>query len=78
MNARRRRALATGVGALLVAVLCAALSTNVEGGQRTVLIMVTVAWLVIAAVSVANALRTARPTAEQVPTGTPGADDDPA
>ena len=61
MTARRRRALATGVVALLVAVVCAALSTNVTGGQRTVLILVTIVWLVIAAVSVANALRTAPP-----------------
>jgi hypothetical protein len=68
MTARRRRALATGVGALLVAVLCAALSTNVTGGQRTVLILVTIAWLVIAAVAVANALRTAPPGSDDDPT----------
>lgn len=59
MTARRRRALASAVGALIVAVLCAVLSSNVEGGQRTVLLLLTVAWLVIAATCVVNALRTA-------------------
>jgi hypothetical protein len=61
MTARRRRALASAVGALLVAVLCAALSSNVDGAQSTVLLVLTVAWLVIAASCVANALRTAAP-----------------
>ncbi|MDT7545497.1 MAG: hypothetical protein QOE99_1607 [Actinomycetota bacterium] len=59
MTARRRRALASAVGALVVAVLCAVLSSNVDGGQRTVLLVLTVAWLVIAATCIANALRTA-------------------
>ena len=63
MTARRRRALASAVGALLVAILCAALSSNVHGGQRTVLLVLTVAWLIIAASCVANALRTAAPAA---------------
>jgi 4-hydroxybenzoate polyprenyltransferase len=60
VTARRRRALASGVGALVVALLCAALSSNVHGVQRTVLLVLTVAWLVIAASCVANALRTVR------------------
>lgn len=61
MTARRRRALAAAFGAVLVAVLCAALSSNVEGAQRTVLLILTVAWLVIAASCVVSALRTAQP-----------------
>jgi hypothetical protein len=61
MTARRRRALASALGAVVVAILCAALSVNVDGGQRTVLIVLTFAWLAIAASCVANALRTARP-----------------
>ena len=62
MTARRRRALASAVGALLVAVLCAALSSNVDGTQSTVLLVLTVAWLLIAASCVVNALRTAAPS----------------
>jgi hypothetical protein len=61
MTARRRRALASALGAVVVAVLCAALSTNVDGTQRTVLLVLTFAWLVIAASCVVNALRTATP-----------------
>jgi len=61
MTPRRRRALASAVGALVVAVLCAVLSSNVDGGQRTVLLLLTVAWLVIGATCVVNALRTAVP-----------------
>ena len=64
MTARRRRALASAVAAVLVAVLCAALSSNVEGGQRTLLLALTVVWLVIAASCVGNALRTAQVTEE--------------
>ena len=59
MTPRRRRALASALGALVVAVLCAVLSSNVHGGQRTVLLLLTVAWLVIAGTCVANALRSA-------------------
>ena len=61
MTPRRRRALASAVGAFVVAVLCAVLSSNVHGGQRTVLLLLTVAWLVIGATCVINALRTAAP-----------------
>jgi ABC-type Fe3+ transport system permease subunit len=80
MTARRRRALASAVGALVVAVLCAVLSSNVDGGQRTVLLVLTVAWLVIAAMCIANALRTA--SADAAPGEAPGepvgGSDDPA
>lgn len=69
MTARRRRALASALGALVVAVLCAALSSNVDGTQRTVLLVLTVAWLVIAASCVANALRTAGSADEPVEEG---------
>jgi hypothetical protein len=61
MTARRRRALASAVGSVVVAILCAALSSNVDGLQRTVLLVLTVVWLVIAASCVVNALRTAAP-----------------
>lgn len=72
MTARRRRALACALGAFLVAVLCAALSSNVAGAQRTVLLVLTAAWLVIAASCVANALRTAAPA--EAPPGAPTAE----
>jgi hypothetical protein len=42
-----------------VAVLCAVLSSNVDGAQRTVLLVLTVAWLVIAGSCIASALRSA-------------------
>ena len=58
MTARRRRALASAAGALIVAVLCAVLSSNVHGAQRAVLLVLTVAWLLIAGACVGNALRT--------------------
>jgi 4-hydroxybenzoate polyprenyltransferase len=67
MNARRRRALASAVGAVVVAILCAGLSSNVNGGQRTLLLVLTVVWLVIAAGCVVNALRTAAPADEAAP-----------
>ena len=43
----------------MVALLCAALSSNVDGTQHTVLLVLTVVWLLIAASCVVNALRTA-------------------
>ena len=69
MTARRRRALVSAFGAVVVAVLCAALSANVSGTQHTVLLALTVAWLVIAAACVVNALRSATTTEE--PAGDP-------
>lgn len=70
MTPRRRRALASAIGALVVAVLCAVLSSNVDGGQRTVLLLLTVAWLVIAGTCVMNALKTAPPAGQtDVPEG---------
>jgi hypothetical protein len=67
MNARRRRALASAAGATVVAVLCAALSANVEGVRRVVLLVLTAAWLIIAASCVLSALRTAPPEASPEP-----------
>ncbi|MDX6197696.1 MAG: hypothetical protein QOJ79_847 [Actinomycetota bacterium] len=43
----------------MVALLCAALSSNVDGTHHTVLLVLTVVWLLIAASCVVNALRTA-------------------
>jgi ABC-type Fe3+ transport system permease subunit len=63
MTARRRRALASALGAVVVSLICALLSSNVDGTQRTVLLVLTVAWLVIAASCVANAVRTSNPDA---------------
>jgi fatty acid desaturase len=63
MTTRRRRALASAVTSVAVAALCALLSANVEGAQRTVLIVLTVGWLVLAATFVATALRTTEPAA---------------
>jgi hypothetical protein len=53
-------------------VLCAARSSNVDGAQSTVLLVLTVAWLVIAASCVANALRTAAPETAAAETAAPG------
>lgn len=76
MTARRRRALASALGALVVAVLCAALSSNVDGTQRTVLLVLTFVWLAIAASCVVNAMRTARPAeAAAAVQDMPGSDD---
>ena len=68
MTARRRRALASALGALVVAGLCAVLSSNVTGVQRTVLLVLTGAWLLIAAACVASAIRTAPADATPVET----------
>jgi hypothetical protein len=58
MSTRRRRALGSAISAVLLAALCALLSANVDGLQRAVLLVLTVAWLVIAATCVARMLRT--------------------
>jgi hypothetical protein len=73
MTSRRRRALASAVGALLVAVICAALSSNVTGGQRTVLLVITALWLVIGGTCIVNALRTAPSTARDPAVAAPEA-----
>lgn len=78
MTARRRRALAYAVGALVVAAVCAALSSNADGGQRTGLLVLTIAWLVIAAIGVANALRTVSTNAPLAAAPQVGAGDEPA
>jgi hypothetical protein len=79
VTVRRRRAFSSAVGALVVAVVCAVLSANVDGGRRTALLVLTVAWLVIAAVCLANGLRTAPaledPTAEPAPSEVGPADE---
>jgi hypothetical protein len=75
MTPRRRRALASALGAIVVAILCAILSSNVDGTQRTVLLVLTVAWLVIAASCVANALRSA-PVEETAAVDAPTAADE--
>lgn len=66
MTARRRRALAGALGAFVVAVLCAVLSSNVEGFQRGLLLALAVAWLIIGGLCVGSALRTA-PAAPAAP-----------
>ena len=59
MSARRRRAALSAVGAFLVAFFCAVLASSVEGDtHRTILLVLSLAWLVIAAVGVVNLLRT--------------------
>lgn len=62
MTARRRRALASALGAL-AAVLCAVLSSNVGGTNRAILLVLTLVWLLIGIACVASALRTAGPAA---------------
>ena len=59
MSARRRRAALSAVGALLVGFFCAVLASSVDGDtHRTVLVVLSLAWLVIAAACVVNVLRT--------------------
>lgn len=67
MSARRRRAALSALGALVVAFFCAVLASSVEGDtHRTVLIVLSLAWLVIAAACVASLLRTKAEPVEQV------------
>ena len=59
MSARRRRAALSAVGALVAALICAALASSVGGGlHRTILMLLVLAWLVIAGSCVVNVLRT--------------------
>jgi uncharacterized membrane protein YfcA len=59
MSARRRRAAASAVGALVAALICAALAGSVDNDlHRTILLVLALAWLVIAGSSVVNVLRT--------------------
>ena len=52
----------SALGALVVAFLCAVLASSVEGDtHRTVLVILSVLWLVIAGVCVASVLRTESP-----------------
>ena len=73
MSARRRRAALSAVGALLVALFCAVLASSVEGDtHRTVLVVLSLIWLVVAAAGVVNLLRT-----KPAPSPEPSADEAP-
>ena len=59
MSARRRSAALSAAGALLAALICAALAGSVDGSvHRTILMLLALAWLVIAGACVVNVLRT--------------------
>lgn len=59
MSARRRRAALYAVGALIAAFFCAVLASSVEGDtHRTILIVLSIAWLAIAGSCVGGVLRT--------------------
>lgn len=77
MTARRRRALACALGAFVVAVLCAVLSSNVHGFQRGILLVLTLAWLVIGALCVRSALSSAAAAAPAPAESEPVVDDAP-
>ena len=62
MSARRRRAALSTVAAVLAALICAALAGNVgSGSRRAVLLVLALAWLVVAGSSVTSLLRTETP-----------------
>ena len=68
MSARRRRAALSALGALVAALFCAVLAGSVDGGgRRGVLIVLTVAWLVVAGFCVVNVVRTEPPAPLVVP-----------
>ena len=70
MSARRRRAALSAIGALVAALICAALAGSVESSvHRTILLLLALAWLVIAGASVVNVVRTepAAPSAAAAP-----------
>jgi hypothetical protein len=67
MTTRRRRALAYAVGSFVVAVVCAVLSSNVDGFQRGLLLALAVAWLVIGGLCVGSALRSAPAADPEIP-----------
>ena len=59
MSARRRRAALSAIGALIAALICAALASSVTSDlHRTILLLLALAWLVIAGASVVNVVRT--------------------
>jgi uncharacterized membrane protein YfcA len=75
MSARRRRAALSAVGALVAALICAALASSVTSDlHRTILLLLALAWLVIAGTSVVNVVRTEPPAAP--PTAPPEVDPD--
>ena len=57
MTTRQRRAMVSAVSAFLVAGLCMLLAAGAEGGRRTLLVVLMLAWLMIAAGSLAGARR---------------------
>jgi hypothetical protein len=62
MSARRRRAALSAVGAVLAALICAVLASSVDSSaHRAVLIVLALAWLVIAGSCIAGLLRTEGP-----------------
>jgi MFS-type transporter involved in bile tolerance (Atg22 family) len=64
MSARRRRAAAYALGALVLALLMAVLASSVDSStHRGILIAVSLGWLVISAFCVASVLRTETPAA---------------
>lgn len=76
MSARRRRAALSAIGALVAALICAALASSVESSvHRTILLLLALAWLVIAGGSVVNVLRTEAPA--MPPEATPPPEVDP-
>jgi hypothetical protein len=75
MSARRRRAALSAVGALVAPLFCAALaSSGTSDLHRTILLLLALAWLVIAGTSVVNVVRTEPPAAP--PTAPPEVDPD--
>jgi uncharacterized membrane protein YfcA len=75
MSARRRRAALSAVGALVAALVCAALAGSVDSDlHRTILLVLALAWLVIAGTSVVNVLRTEPAPAAPEPLAAPEAD----
>ena len=77
MSARRRRAALSAVGALVAALICAALASSVDGSvHRTILLLLALAWLVIAGSCVVNVLRT-EPAVTPLEPAAPPAEADP-
>ena len=72
MSARRRRAALSAVGALVAALICAALASSVDSSvHRTILLLLALAWLVIAGSCVVNVLRTEPAVTPLEPTAPP-------
>ena len=77
MSARRRRAALSAIGALVAALICAVLASSVTSDlHRTVLLLLALAWLVIAGTSVVNLVRTEPPAAPAEAAAVPEVDPD--